>query len=68
MDDTQVARIDTLLLKLQHVFEATSYTLENMSAEIDGLRRELTSIKKAFRKGTPAVSGSRQLRSLRKSG
>lgn len=68
MDDAPVARIDTLLLKLQHVFEATSYTLENMSAEIDGLRRELMSIKKASRKSTRAVSGSAQLRPMRKSG
>lgn len=69
MDDTRVDRLDSLLLNLQHVFEGTSYALENMSTEIDGLRRELTSIKKAFRKGTTrAVSGGRQLRPQRKSG
>jgi hypothetical protein len=68
MDDTRVARIDNLLLQLEHVFEATTYTLENISAEMDALRRELTSIKKAFRKGGRPASASRQLRPLRKSG
>jgi hypothetical protein len=68
MDDTRVAKLDSLLIKLENVFEATTYTLENISAEIETLRQELTSIKKAFRKVPPVDSGSRQLRPLRKSG
>jgi hypothetical protein len=68
MDDTQVAKIDNLLLQLEHVFEATTYALENISAEVDVLRRELTSLKKASRKGLRRARGARQLRNLRKSG
>jgi hypothetical protein len=68
MDDTQVAKIDNLLLQLEHVFEATTYALENISAEVDVLRRELTSLKKSSRKGPRRASGARQLRQLRKSG